>query len=192
MDWSSIIKQLKEGKNDALGEFYKDHSDFCINKLIKENQCNQEDASDIFVEAIMSLREKLIGDKLDNVLNIRGYLYKTCHYMLLNRLDQSAKRQKKIPDIERFYYDSVYHQTQDPSYDPELLKISQQAWNYLSERCKDILNYFYIEKLDMSQISNLMELSNANVAKTTKSRCYKKFVEKAHELKLALEKTVKN
>ena len=182
MDWSLLIYELRNGNNALLKTFYEQHSNYCIQRLTKENKCTHEDGEDIFIESVMNLREKLISGRVESVVNVRSYLYKTCHNMFLVRLDQNARMKKHLSEIERFYYDSDYL-IENEVFDPELMVISKKAWNYLSERCKDIIHYFYVDKLDMQEIANLMGLANANVTKTTKSRCYKKFIEKAYELR---------
>ena len=183
MDHKFLIDRLKKGDNSVLKTFYENHGRYCVQKLVAENQCSLEDAEDIFIEAIMELREKLITGKTTEISNPRAYLYKTCHNMFLVRLKLDQRKRKKLSEIERFYYGSRYQVDQTDAYDPRLLEITIIAWNTLSEKCKDILNYFYIEKLVMSEIAKLMGLSNANVAKSTKSRCYKNFVTKAFEIK---------
>ncbi len=189
LNWSSLVDELKNGNNQGLTIFYREYSGYCINRLVKQNKCSMEDAEDIFIEAVMNLREKLVGGQLDRVMNVKSYLYKTCHNMFLVRLDQQSRFREKLSDIERFYYQSN-HQEKYERFDAHLMEATKEAWSNLSERCKDIIHYFYVDNLSMSEIAELMDLSDRNVAKTTKSRCYKKFVEMALELKTIKESSV--
>ncbi len=181
MVWAEIIEELRNGKNAILKTFYLQHAEYCIQKLTKKNRCPIEDAEDIFVDALINLREKLISGKVTAIANVRSYLYKTCDNMFLARLAHSKRAKRNLNELERFYYNSVFNQDELP-FDVELMEITMAAWSKLSERCKDILHYFYIDKLKMREISEVLGLSNADVAKTTKSRCYRKLVEIANEL----------
>ena len=191
MNWGLICQQLSSGNNEVLEIFFKNHGEFCVKKLVRENKCSKEDAEDIFIEAIMDLREKLISAKITTLDSPRHYIYKTCYYMLLRRLEENTKRKNKSKDVERYYYTSSYRLEDNFEYDPELMRVTMEAWEYLSEKCRDILSYFYIDKMSMDRIAECMNLSNSNVAKTTKSRCYKTFVDKGRELQVILEKTRK-
>lgn len=182
IDWTLLSKELRKGNNSVLGIFYEQHAGYCTNRMVKENKCSKEDAEDIFIESIMNLREKLIGGAEERILNVRAYLYRTCHNMFLTRLKQIERKKVQQSDIERFYYDSNYLQAEDQPFDPVLMEITKKAWNFLSERCRDILFFFYVDKLAMEEIADLMALAGKDVAKTTKSRCYKKLIEKASEL----------
>lgn len=190
IDWGFLVAELKKGNNEVLGVFYEQHSSYCNRRLLKENKCTQEDAEDIFIESIMNLREKLISGREVAILNVRAYLYRTCHNMFLYRLKKSERLQHHHSEIERFYYDSNYLQSEDGPFDPKLIAITNKAWEILSERCKDILYFFYVDKLGMKEIARLMDLSTSDVAKTTKSRCYKKLVDFAIELQNTEEKSM--
>ncbi|WP_462251215.1 RNA polymerase sigma factor [Ekhidna sp.] len=181
IEWGSIINDLRKGHNEVLRIFFEEYSQYCMRRLTRENQCTQEDAQDIFVEAIMSLREKLLEGKLDRVMNVKSYLYKSCYHMLMERIRKKKREDSQLDDIVKFYYESQYHES--VNFDPALMKITLSAWDYLTEKCKDILHFFYVDKLRMGEISELMGLASADVAKTTKSRCYKALLEKAMELK---------
>lgn len=135
----------------------------------------------------MNLREKLISGKETMILNVRAYLYQTCYNTFLVRLRQESRAQRKLSDLEMFYYDSIYT-VEDQSFDKELLKSTMQAWGLLSDRCRDILYFFYVDKLSMKEITGLMGLANANVTKTTKARCYKKWAEFTGQTHAALKK----
>ncbi len=126
------------------------------------------------------MREKLLSGKEDMILNVRAYLYRTCYNSLLARLRQEERTRRKLRDIERFYYDSVYV-SENEQFDRVLLERTMEAWQQLSERCRDILYFFYVDKLRMQDITGLMGFANSNVAKTTKARCYKKWTAYAAE-----------
>lgn len=184
INWQELQYELKKGNNEMLSVFFQEHAGFCTRKLTREHQCSQEDAEDIFIESVMSLREKLIQGSVEAVANVRSYLYKTCHYMLMDRLRKKGREAQQEEDVARFFYESAYTTENDP-FDKELMEITKIAWNELSEKCKDILHYFYVDRSEMKEIAEMMAFASANVAKTSKSRCFRHFASRAHELKSA-------
>ncbi|MEO0555742.1 MAG: sigma-70 family RNA polymerase sigma factor [Bacteroidota bacterium] len=176
---NSLIKQLKEVDNSCLKAIYESCAEHCIRKLTLETNISQEEAEDTFIDAIMNFREKLIGDKIDHLISEKAYIYKTCYNMYLVRLEQTKRWNRKLSDIEMLYYGA--QGKDDSEFDQNMLDATKSAWNRLSEKCKDIISYFYVDKISMTEIAELMGLNNADVAKTTKSRCFKKFTSFAHE-----------
>ena len=181
-NWHELQSELKMGNNEMLSVFFQEHSVYCTRKLTREHQCSQEDAEDIFIESVMNLREKLIKGAVEAVTNVRSYLYKTCHFMLMDRLRKKSRQSQVEEDVVRFFYGST-HTTENDPFDKELLEITNIAWNEISEKCKDILHYFYVDRLEMKEIADLMAFASADVAKTSKSRCFRQFAARAYELK---------
>lgn len=182
INWQKLRYDLKRGNNEMLSVFFQEHAGYCTRKLTKEHQCSHEDAEDIFIESVMNLREKLINETMEAVANVRSYLYTTCHYMLLDRLRKKSREDRSKDDVARFFYES-YHTTENDPFDKALMEITRTAWNELSEKCKDILHFFYVDRMDMKEISDVMEFASADVAKTSKSRCFRQFANRAFELK---------
>lgn len=174
-----LINQLKRGDNSALKGIYQSCADYCIQKLMRETNISLQEAEDAFIDAIMNFREKLITDKIDHLISEKAYIYKTCFNMYLVRVEQEKRWKKKLNDIELLYYSSDYNI--DSGFDEDKLEATKSAWVQLSEKCKDIISYFYIDKRSMTEIAELMELNSADVAKTTKSRCFKKFTTLAND-----------
>lgn len=184
INWQELNSQLKQGNNEMLSIFFQEHASYCTKRLTKEHQCSPEDADDIFIESVMNLREKLINGTVEAVANVRSYLFKTCHYMLLDRLRKKRRVDHSEEDVVRFFYESAHTTDGDP-FDKALLEITKTAWNELSEKCKDILHYFYVDRLEMKEIAEMMAFASADVAKTSKSRCFRQFSNRAYELKNA-------
>lgn len=183
LDLKVISKALKEGKNEILENIYKDNRDYCINKLVLDKQSTREEAEDIYIESIINFREKVLTGKVSYLTNIKYYLAQTCINMFLKRLEHKKRWDKNMPDVERFFYDSDYL-LPDANYNTqEALSITRKAWNALKDKCKDIIHYFYIDKLKMEEIAEIMGFANAAVAKTTKMRCHKKMLDIARKLK---------
>lgn len=163
--------EILRGNNSGLSKIFESCAEYCIRGLMKKTNVTKEDAEDIFIESVMNFREKLIDNKLSYLTSIKAYIFRTCYNMYLAKIETEKRWQRKISDIERYYYSS-----NKGSFDEERMNATKHAWSQLSEKCKDIISYFYIDKLSMTEIAELLNLGNADVAKASKSRCYKKFV----------------
>lgn len=139
----------------------------------------KEDAEDLFIEAVMIFREKVLSGKIQKLTSTRNYLYSTCKNMYLAKLKVERAKEKKMSDLEMFFYSSPFV-TEADNWESDLSQAVKSAFDGLSEKCKDIISYFYINRLRMDAIADLMGLANADVAKTTKARCFKTMFTSAH------------
>lgn len=177
-----MSEELQKGNNRVLGTFFQQHADYCCHRLSKETACLEDDARDFFVEAVMSLRARIMREPDVPVLKIRAFLYRACYNMFLSSIRTRKLELRSVSDLERYYLESDYS-VEDQAFSQELLSITLNAWDALSERCKDLLHFFYVDRLRMKEIARLMGMANEDVAKTSKSRCYKKWVAIAMTLK---------
>ncbi len=173
-----IRDSLASGDNKALHYLYTEFGAYCINILTTKKGCAYEDAEDLFIESVMIFREKVLDGTIQELTNVRYYLYKTCENKYLARLKSERSQKTKVSDVEQFFYTSSFVNAED-EWDEGLSKSAKRAWEELGEKCKDILYYFYVDSLRMAEISELMGFSTTDVTKTTKARCYKKLITSA-------------
>lgn len=183
---AKIKYQLQKGDNRYLEELFLKESDFCIKNLIRTTDCPKEEAEDIFVEAVMDFRQRIISEKLTAVDNVRNYLYTTCKNMWFNRLKKKKSQEKKHHLISDFLYEEL---EDDPittmenlEEEQKLISLSQQSFTALGQKCQDILYFYYVESYAMKDIAKAMGLANANVVKVMKHRCLKQLVTIAKDL----------
>ena len=70
MEHSEFIKlkaELTAGDTRGLATIFQTHISYCIGKLQYQHQCSREDAEDIYIEAILNFREKVVNGKIDAV-----------------------------------------------------------------------------------------------------------------------------
>ena len=178
----TIAAARKAGDNQVMEKIFMDHQHYCINKLVNEKNCQQEEAEDIYVEAILNLRSRILTDRLSYLSNVRYYLGQTCVNMFYTRLKQKQRWDRHVPDVERFFYESDYIIREEDYHYEQAIAITRTIWSKMKEKCKDIIHYFYVDRLRMEEIAQLMSFSSADVAKTTKARCLKKMLQMAKDL----------
>lgn len=174
-DWSDeeIIFCLKESevKRDlALKQMYTRLFPI-IKSYIQKNNGSEEDAADIFQDAMIVFYEKVRLDQFQLNSSIRTYLYSVCKHLWLNKL----RAQKKVI--------SLSNEGESLTIDPIETAIfgSDERNNYLmslmesiGKNCKRILVLYYYDRLKMKEIAEVMNFANDQVAKNKKSSCLKK------------------
>jgi RNA polymerase sigma factor (sigma-70 family) len=177
-DFRSLLSELTSGDNGKLKTIFEQHAVYCISKLQADHNCSRQDAEDIYTDAVLNFRDKVLLRKIDSILDLRAYLYGTCKNMLL----VSVKKNQRvtIAAIEltnlngQHNHQSMQHENAD--YQEELLKLTEEALSTIPEPCRQILKLFYFDKLSLEEISLKLNLANANVAKVSKSRCFRKLM----------------
>jgi len=178
--FDDLVVRLKCGDNTALSYLHPYQED-CIRTLVIRSaaRCDRDQAYDIFVESLMEFRKNALHDRI-LFQNIRGYLRKICWNtwlaMARTKARQDSRRDTVTSQLYANHDDPETETTMEELY-AERLALMQNAMDQLGERCRTILYMAIADKISMQEIASQMHLANADVAKTTKSRCYKKLLE---------------
>jgi len=157
-----ILDRIKKGDESALDFLYKKNYRMMINMIIKNNG-SEEEAKDIYQEALLAFWQKATSGKLEMTSKISTFLYSICQNLWRKELD----RKSRLRNEEK---DGIVTDTQDVE---ERAKLLNMCLNDLGETCKKILFYFYYDDLSMDDIANKMGFANADTAKTKKYKCKK-------------------
>lgn len=160
MEDREILEKIQRGDDSALQFLYKKHYKMML-KLIMRNSGSEDEAKDIFQDALIVFWEKVKGDKLVLTSKISTYLYSICQNLWRKELERKGKYTDQIQDRP---------DSQDPDRQ-ERIDIINQCIAQLGEGCKQILLYYYYDKLSMQEISVKMGFANADTAKTKKYKC---------------------
>ena len=180
-----LRNELLRNKLDYLGKQYRMHKDYCINYLVQKKGCEVADAEDIFSESILVLRSKIINRQLDNLNNLRSYLTGICIniYRSDKRKERGIKnREYKVKALLKSQEHASFHQDYSDEFLSEMCRNSLRR---LGSRCGELLKLFYYEKIPLKDIAELMQFSTVASVKSTKTICFRKWVE---ETKLLIQK----
>lgn len=162
MNDQEILARLKQGDENTLDLLYKTHYRMMI-KLIIKNNGTEEEAKDIYQESLIVLWQKAKDDNFILTSKISTYLYSIC----LNLWRKELERKK------RFSYEvKEGSDIMDMDRD-ERIKIINMCIQKLGETCRDVLTYYYFDRLSMVEIAEKMGFANADTSKTKKYRCKK-------------------
>lgn len=183
MTLKELIESFKQGKSEAITFIFEEFGPYCVENLQVRTHCSLEDAKEVFIEAILNFREKVLADKvtIGTEANLRNYLYTTCVNMQLSEKRKQYRLINHKESIKYHFYETIEGEPFDLDYSDEpeqdLIDICYETLNKLGNNCQKLLRYFYIKKLTITQIKDKMGYLNTNVAKTNKSRCMKKWRE---------------
>lgn len=171
----------------SLRFIFEAYGMYCIENTQKRTGCDAQEAHDSFMDALVIFKDKIIAGELEYLASIRNFLYTICVNTQMERKRQSIRQMGKSADVRDYLYDDL---TDDPFADDvgeliedhELLQTCFETLEHLGEKCRQILKLFYVEELSIAEITERLQLSNKNVAKSSKSRCFKKWKEEILKL----------
>jgi RNA polymerase sigma factor (sigma-70 family) len=163
-----IVSEIRRKNSIALQELYKTHYPMVLN-LICSNSGTEQEAKDIYQEAVINFYEKVQSPDFNLTCKIKTYLYAVSRRLWLKKLWEKKRYHGKIEEME------VYLEIEDEISD---IDEKEQAFNKMSiamqglgEPCRSILEDFYFRELSMDEIRDKFDYTNNDTAKNQKYKC---------------------
>ena len=181
MDDKSIIVKIKENDNEALKAIYTEMYDPVVNFLMKRG-ATKEDALDTFQEAIVMFYRNVQTEKfVAGHSKISTYLTAVARNLWVHKL-----RRQNVSKIE--YEGDLIEESNKPidkDSNPETNYIKNEdvdemrakldlALSKMNERCRKLIQLYYIEQKTNEEIAIELDLANTNVSRVMKHRCLQK------------------
>lgn len=160
---SEILKRISRGDERILDHLYKKYYRM-MTKVVLSNSGTEEEAKDVYQEALLAFWQKASSGKLVLTSKISTYLYSICLNQWRKELDRKSRLSSEEVEGEEF-------QSHD---DKERLRIVQECIGELGDVCREVLMYYYFDGMGMKEIAERMNFSNTDTAKTKKYKCKKK------------------
>ncbi len=164
-----LVAGIQQGDAHILRWVYKKNYPVIAHLLIQNNGTDQE-AKDVFQEAMIVLYEKLQKDDFVLQCQIKTFLYSIARRQWLKRLAQKNKYVGQFNEKEEFIKIEIAEEQQIDEQEKQF-EVMGFAMEQLGEPCKTILEDFYIQKLSMQEITEKMGYTNAENAKNQKYKC---------------------
>lgn len=164
-----IIAALRNNDDSVLSVLYKLYFG-SINHFIITNSGSEDDAKDIFQEAIIVFYQNIKNQNFELNCKIKTYLYSVCRLMWLKKIKKASAVVGKITDFEGFIAIDDAEADMIEEREIQFGKMAA-ALGELGEPCKTLIEDFYIKQLSMGQISEKFGYTNADNAKTQKYKC---------------------
>lgn len=141
-----------------------------INFFIKKNNGDDDDANDIFQEAIIIIYRKLKANELALDCTFETYLYSICRFLWLKQLEKRKIEKESIKDNHEFndeLYDDSLEKVTDLN---DRYRLYQKHFANLGKDCQKILQ-LYFDKVPLKTIAQMMGFKSEKYAKKRKFSC---------------------
>lgn len=158
-----VLERVSRGDEAALDYLYKKHYRM-MTRIVLNNNGSEDEAKDIFQDALLVFWQKAISGKLVLTSKISTYIYSICLNLWRKELDRKGRLSSEQVEQSTF---QEYEKN-------ERIKIITDCINQLGDTCRRILTYHYFDGLSMSDIADKLNFANTDTAKTKKYKCKKK------------------
>jgi RNA polymerase sigma factor (sigma-70 family) len=169
MDYTTeaILDGIGTSNNDVLNYVYsKFFPDTC--RFVENNSGTNEDARDLFQEAIIVIFRKMKKAPIVLTCNFRTYIYSVCRLLWLKKLE------KQKDDLDIIKSEAVLDQQVEDvskSYEQtEKYRLYQKHFLQLPPDCQEILK-LYLEKVSAKEIAKKLGFAGEDYVKSRKYKC---------------------
>ena len=166
MSEAELFERVKEGDEKALEFLYKKYYRM-MTKLVITNSGTEEEAKDVFQDALVVFWQKARSGNLVMTAKISTYIYSVCQNLWRKELD----RKKRLSNEEK---DVAVKMDLDT---PEREKIIAKCLSQIGETRRKVLTYYYFDDMSMQEIADRLGFANTDTAKTKKYKCKQKLDE---------------
>jgi len=185
----NIIKGIKDKDNSILEFVYKEFFPLIKWKLMNRNSFTDEDAKDIFQDAMVIIYKNAIQDDFILRHSFKTFLYTICRNVVLKRLELASS---KIEKIDYEYFQDIL--SEDNGNDKISIKefelteeikrgLLRKHFFTISKNCQEVLKMF-ANGIPFAEISNRIGFNNENHAYKQKHWCREQLIKKIKEDKL--------
>lgn len=171
-----LIPRVALGDQKAFDEIYLSLKEQFLSLMTKHEGLDREGALDLYQEACAALYNNILSGRLTEAsltgVLLSTYLNQVGRYTLYN-----MRRKRQTPLVFDTEMVLSFDSEAEPQYDPvqdEKIRIVVDVVNKMEMPCSMILNLFYFRKKSQEEVARIMSYSNADSAKTQKSKCMKK------------------
>jgi len=173
MNDKQLIAQLKKRDRNALKDVYRQYKTEFF-RFASRYSKDTVLLEDIFQDAIIAVYENVLAGKLDDLKSsLKTYLFSTGKFMIFKKFRDT----KEVATEENYIFDRKETAVMEDVYEDEGPNENQkkliESFKKLGDKCREILELFYLQGLKLEEIMSVQGYENKNVAKSQKSRCLK-------------------
>lgn len=165
-----IVDEIRGGNQQALVYLYQNNFSTVRNYILKNNG-TLEDVDDILQEAVIAVWQNVSQRDFNLTAKLSTYIYSIAKNLWLKKLNKD----KRLDPLEDYH--SNTHAADEPANHKMDLNIVVEYMDKLGNTCRELLQLFYFDGLDMAAIAERLEFANADTAKSKKYQCFKKLEE---------------
>ncbi|WP_143307939.1 RNA polymerase sigma factor [Chitinophaga vietnamensis] len=163
-----LLLGLARSDDKSLEIIYSENFPAVLRMILQHNG-SEDDAKDVFQEAIIVLYEKACGDNFILTSRLKTFLYSVCRHLWLKKVQASYGLHALPPEIEEIIPATEALDEHDAK--DEQFRIMESAMSNIGQPCKSILEDYYLHKRTMQEIADKFGYTNAENAKNQKYKC---------------------
>jgi RNA polymerase sigma factor (sigma-70 family) len=165
---NELLKRLAINDKKAIELIYSNNYGM-IQAMIINNNGTADEAKDIFQEAMIVLYEKARSGTFELNCQLKTYIYSVCRRLWLKRLQQL---QRFNGDVETVLITvPVEEEIEEQEQRNAHFVLMEKALQSLGEPCKSLLEAYYLQRKNMTEIAGNFGYTNADNAKNQKYKC---------------------
>lgn len=172
-----ILDGIRQSDVTVLEFVYKSFYPY-IKHFIVNNSGNEDDAKDVFQEAIVIIFRKLKSNRLEISCSFKTYLYSVCRLLWLKQLEKQKIRNEL--SIDNDDYIELEDKTKVVMEKSEQFSLYQHYFEIMSNDCKKVLE-LSLKKVSLKKIAQVMGYKSDKYAKKRKYQCKEKLIQKIKE-----------
>jgi RNA polymerase sigma factor (sigma-70 family) len=167
------LAAILDGDTKGLARLHDDLFPF-VRKLATENGGTEEDAKDLFSEAVMLVFYKANQPGFALTSQFSTYFFGICRNLWGSRIQKKSFRHVTIPDDAKYMADET--NDFEPDDVPERRRLFDRAFGLLGADCQRLLSLFF-DKLPMDEIARRMGYASEGYARRRKCQCKDRLTE---------------
>ena len=163
-----LLLGLANGEDKSLEIIYSENFPVVLRMILQHNG-SEDDAKDIFQEAIIILYEKVQKEDFSLSSRLKTFLYSVCRHLWLKKVQRTHNMYSWSSDLEEVIpatEELETHQAKDQEF-----RIMESALQNMGQPCQTILEDYYLHKRTMQEIAEKFGYTNAENAKNQKYKC---------------------
>lgn len=184
-----ILQFIRERKLEKpVKELYKSFP--VVRLTLLKYGATEIQVPEIFNDSLVILIEKASESEFQLTSKLSTYLVGISLNRLRNLLRKENRSEQFVQFSSELFENSFNLPDDNDNGKEEKLMIVDSILDTIQERCKQLLKLFYFEKKSMQEISEIMNFSSMQSAKTQKYKCLEKAHQMANELIVESKNTV--
>lgn len=167
---SELVRLVKSGDVAGLSFVYEKHRREFIAWIRKFSNCSAEDAKEYYQAATVILYENIMSSKITALQST----LKTYLFGIGKNLTYQHQRQTKRQEAARAGYMielEIAGDAKQALQNERNFQVVARCLSIIGEPCRQLLDYFYVGKKTMDEISSAMGYKNPETAKSQKYKC---------------------
>lgn len=164
----TLLDMIRQGKQSALIRLHKQCYEGIRNHILRNNG-SEEDVEDVIQDALIVFWQKAIKPEFELNSKLSTFVFGIAKFLWMNKMRKSGREMasEELPEGGMPMWTERKPQNPD-------MKLVRACLDEIGETCKTLLGLFYFDGFSMDRIAEIMDLSNADTAKSKKYQCLKK------------------